>query len=242
MSTTIRNFPPNWGNTHLTKHIDQAIFNVASTFANDNSWYPFLEKVDNSYQKIVDALVIQKNLLEGLFLMRSHAAYRAGSLLAMSGHNSETFPIIRSCLEYALYAIHLYKNEALCEAWIDRHRDENSLKLVKRGFTFSTVIDTLKSVDPENYLVAKDLYERTIDFGGHPNERAVTSSLEVNHDGAKSTYKQDYLSGGTEVHMHAVKSTAQVGLCSLLIFEQIYKEKFAIIGVSDELKYLKSRL
>ncbi|RKZ45967.1 MAG: hypothetical protein DRQ58_09475, partial [Gammaproteobacteria bacterium] len=71
---------------------------------------------------------------------------------------------------------------------------------------------------------------------------AVTSSLEIKHDESKSTYKQDYLSGGTDVHMHAIKSTAQVGLCSLLIFEQIYKEKFAILGVTEELRYLKSKL
>ncbi len=238
----IKEFPSLGAGDPLTTHLDVAINNIAATITRNATEYPLLPEVDNCYKLMVDALINPPGFLEGFFLMRSHAAFRAGCMLAMGGHNPETFPLLRSCLENALYALHIHKNDGLDELWLSRHDNDSTEKKVREEFHHGNVIKTLKSVDNENHKVAVALYQRTIDFGAHPNERAMSASMGVKKDGGKSYYMQDYLSGGTMNHRHSLKSCAQVGLCALFVFGGIYRERFAILGITERLKSLKDVL
>jgi hypothetical protein len=58
-------------------------------------------------------------------------------------------------------------------------RVEASLKAVRSKFTNGAVIKTLESVDANLGATIKALYERTIDFGAHPNEQGVAGSMTL---------------------------------------------------------------
>ncbi|MBU2479325.1 MAG: hypothetical protein KKA36_09570, partial [Gammaproteobacteria bacterium] len=168
-----KELPNTWGSDSLTAHIDGAIDNIAATVAKNSAEYSSLNKVDSCYNSIVGGLINPPGFLEGLFLMRAHVAFRASCMLAMSGHSPETFPVLRSCLENALYALHINQNKGLDDLWLRRHDNPSMEKKVRAEFSYRNVIKTLETVDAENHKVAVSLYQRAIDYGAHPNERSM---------------------------------------------------------------------
>ena len=191
---------------------------------------------------MVDNLLNPLDFLPGMFLMRAHSAYRGACRLAMSGQCPESFILLRNCIENSLYALHVFKHDGTEEIWVRRHNDDDSLKAVKAEFTYRNVSGTLEEENPDIAATTKGLYERCIDFGGHPNERAITSSMKIKETENGKEYQQVYLSGDTIEMDHAIKSTAQVGLSSLFIFRSIYKERFDILNITQRIDTLKDQL
>ena len=104
------------------------------------------------------------------------------------------------------------------------------------------VKQTLENTDATNYKVAQILYDRTIDFGAHPNEMASTSSLTITEENGAIKLQQIYLTGGNIQQRHAMKTASQVGVCSLFILREIFKDRFNILGLTARLDKLKSVL
>ncbi len=234
--------PSKWAADSLSDHIDAAFGNSLATFVHKKPQYSILLTVDNCFLEITQNLSVTGELLEPLFLIRSHSAFRAGCQLAMSGQCTESFCVFRSCLEFALYGLSIAKNKSLGEIWLHRHRDDESNKQVRREFSYRAVISVLKDVDPELCKTVNMLYERTIDFGGHPNERSITSNITMNMDDGDALIKQYYLLGDTLALDHGLKSAAQIGLSSLYIFRHIFREKFDILDVTTTLDQLRGHL
>ncbi len=178
MSSNNIQLPPDWDSDPISHFIQLSIQNIFATFHNMKEEYQDLKGINECFQKIIDHLLNTPNFLEALFLLRAHSAYYAACRLAMSGQVPETFVILRSCLENALYALHIKNNPASGEVWLKRHDDENSLRATRNEFKYGNIIETLAKADSSLHATAKLLYERTIDFGAHPNERAMTSKLK----------------------------------------------------------------
>jgi hypothetical protein len=70
-------------------------------------------------------------------------------------------------LEYAAYAVHIHRDPGLGKVWLDRHQGPVSMKAQKNAFSHRKVAASISAARFE------DMYQRTIDFGGHPNERSV---------------------------------------------------------------------
>ncbi len=236
---TKRPLPPNWADDSLTGFIEQAFGNTLATFVNKPAEFELLCRLDQAFFRIASNLHEPQDLIAALFLMRSHSAYRAACRMAMSGQITESFPVLRSYLESSLYAIHINQNPDLGEIWIRRHDDEESMRTVKREFTVRNVKNTLAATDNRLSQIIDDLYERTIDFGAHPNERAITGSMTMTHDDGCTEIQQIYLHGDSLALDHGIKTTAQIGLGSLSIFQNIFPERFQILGISAEIDQLQ---
>ena len=234
--------PNNWNTDSLSKFIHLAMHNVFATFDGKRREYQILREINDFFQNIIDHLINAPDFLGAMFLLRAHSAYCAGCRLAMSGQVPETFILLRGCLENTLYALHINRNPDTGEIWLKRHEDDESLKATKGEFTYRNVIGTLEKTDKSLCSTTRHLYERTIDFGAHPNERAFSSSLKIIEGEDRTEYKQLYLSGNNLQLDHALKSTAQVGLTSLYIFRHIFKERFDIIGLTQKMDHDRSFL
>jgi hypothetical protein len=90
--------------------------------------------------------------------------------------------------------------------------------------------------------VFEDLYQRTIDFGGHPNERSVTGNMKMMEETDRRIMLAVLQHGdGPELEM-ALKTVAQCGLVSLEMVEVIYAAKFKLLGISDAMLKLRRGL
>ena len=157
----------------------------------------------------------------------------------MSGQAVDTFPVLRSCLEYALYALHINANPTFAEVWLRRHDNVEALREVKQHFKHGRVMETLLKRDAALHAQLSALYERTIDFGGHPNERAVSSSATMTREGDTAVIRNQFLHGDSLAFEHALKTTAQIGLGSLMVFRLIFRERFDLLGLRDTIDALR---
>jgi hypothetical protein len=234
--------PPSWADDSLSRFIKDTLFNTYATFHNLKTPYNRLKGTHILFAKIVDNIEGTPDWFAAFFLVRSHSAFLGAVRLALSGQIPEAYMVLRGCLENALYGLYVTRNPSSQETWLRRHDDEESKKKVKKEFKISNLLDLLEKNDKKLRSIAGDLYERTVDYGGHPNERAFFSVAKKSVDEHKTTIQSGYLIGNEPALQLCLKSCAQIGLCSLSIFQLIYRERFGILGLSDEMNALKGGL
>jgi hypothetical protein len=235
--------PLGWGNDKLSDFLEAIRQQQFATFANNpGAAYSVIHEVDSCFVKITENLTNPKNLLAAVLLVRSHAAYRAACGTAMGTQLPETFVLLRSCLEYAAYGLHVNANPQLCETWVRRHDDAAALRAMKKAFQGIEVEETVVATDKELGRVYKELYDRTIDFGGHPNLHGVLTNMLIENSHDKRELQLIYLHGNENTVLHALKTTAQVGLCSLHLSQHVFPERFLLLQIREKLIELRSRL
>ncbi len=242
MVDVLRQFPENWANDNITSYIDSAISNIVATTQADNPAYPIISEIEDNFKTIVQNLINTNSVLEAVLLMRAHSAFLAGSMLAMGGQATESFMVFRGVLENALYALHIFNNEAAGDIWLNRHQDDESLINSRYYFSYGKVSQTIRAENLAIAEVSEMLYRRSIDFGAHPNERASSSAMQIIEEEGKKTIKQNYLAGGSEPQIHALKTGAQIGVCTLEIFRIIFRHRFDILGLTERVDALKQNL
>jgi len=150
--------------------------------------------------------------------------------------------VFRGCLENALYGIYQSRHPENCETWLLRHESREAYQKIRREFTIRKLLNFLKEVDDKIYQSANSLYERTIDYGAHPNERALTSNLRQTKGEGYIKFDLNYLTGNTPALHLCLRTNAQIGVCVLFIFRHVYRERYDILGISDMLEKLKKGL
>ena len=239
---TTATLPPKWTDDPLSEYSNQAFRNMLATFVHKAAQFGLLVSIDRHFLNIASNLSRSASILSPLLLMRSHAFYRAASQLAAGGQIAESFCLLRACLECALYCLHIHKDEPLGEAWLRRHDDDSSRKLVRNEFAYGKLIHTLRDVDPKLGETVGILYERTIDFGGHPNERSITASTTMETTDGDIDLQQIYLHADSLSLDHGLKTSAQVGLGALYVLRHVFRERFDILGITSKLDELRQYL
>jgi hypothetical protein len=106
----------------------------------------------------------------------------------MAGQSPETFVLLRSCLEYSGYALLIHKEPNLAIVWLRRHQDEDTFRGLRKQFLAIKVARVIQSTDPRLGDLYNELYDRAIDFGGHPNAKGVTASMTRDEDSYLAIY------------------------------------------------------
>jgi hypothetical protein len=233
---------PNWEADDLTAFMEAAHRNRFSTFVHKKEWFQRLIDIDGCFMTVAKDWLNPDNVLTPLFFLRSHAAFRAACEHATSGQVSETYPEIRICLEYAGYCLHIHKNAGLDKIWLRRHDNEYALKAVKNNFKISAIHNTIKGSNRHAAEVFDKIYQNTIDFGAHPNERAITSSSQIIKGEDKRKIVQMYLHSNGVEHDLSLKTTAQAGICALEILQSVFSARFALLGVREKILELRRTL
>jgi len=170
-------------------------------------------------------------LLLPYFLARSHSAYLAGVRLSTGGQVAEAYMTSRGCLEHALYACLVCGDEALAVVWAERGTSEAATKKCKAVFTVGAAKKCLRARNSEVGRIAAELYQRTIERGAHPNVDDWLTTADMDGSGGST----QMLFAGTPAWKLSVQTTAQVGYCSLRVFELLYGQRFGATGISRRL-------
>jgi hypothetical protein len=234
--------PTRWGDDSLSEFIENAIQNCFATFSNLRPQYLLLAEIDKVFRSIQENLNHTQEWFPAFFLLRAHSAYLGSARLGLSGQVPEAYMVLRGCLENSLYGLYLSHNPASQETWLRRHDDEESKKQVRNKFAVGALMRFLESLDPKSHKVVSLLYELTIDFGAHPNERALTSTLQQSEMQDSIRFDLIYLTGNTPLLHMCLKNTGQIGICSLDIFRNVFKERYDLLGVTGRLDKLRKGL
>ena len=234
-----RDVPVAWAHDPLSEFWDAAAGNVIANFANDSVDLRLLRQIDGLLQRIAENLIGQKNTLVALLFLRTHAAFRAASLVATSGMPTEAYPLARTVLEHAGYALLIHRKPTDGETWLRRHDGPAEMRAARRAFTPTEIKAVLGDLDKGLQKIFEDLYEYNIDFGGHPNERSLTANLALEEHSSHRQYKVQYLHGDTMWVQGAIRSVARAGLFALFAFQHTMAAKFELLGVKAEINALR---
>jgi hypothetical protein len=232
--------PFGWGSDKLSEFFEAVRKQQFATFANFPWAYNILREIDDCFDVAARNLNQPKPFLPALFLVRSHSAYRAACATATAGQLPESSVLLRSSLEYAGYALHIFRHPALGETWLRRHDDAAaSLSAVRNAFAAISIEKTIIETEAKLGKLYKELYQKTIDFGGHPNERGVSSNMLIEESETEKQLRLIYLHAN-ELHiMNSFAEVARVGFCCLHIFQHIFKERFLLLRLKDRLFALR---
>lgn len=236
------NPPSGWGEDSLSDFVTRALNNIFATHDQRPADYGRLVEIDRVFRTLLENLNHTDEWFAGFFVLQSHSAYLGAARLSMSGQLSETYVVLRSCLEHALYGLYLSAHPEHVSTWLDRHKDEASRKKARRHFEMRILFEHLLATDPSRHEPIKLLYERTIDYGAHPNPRALVSALEQEESEGSIHFQRLYLVGDDEPLHLCLRSTAQVGVGSLEVFRNIYRTRYELLGIEERLRKLRSGL
>jgi hypothetical protein len=220
----------------LTQFFATVTHNQKANIAAFPNWYRLVRRVNDCFQRAGANLENPSPLMSAILMLRCQYAYKAAAGMAFSGQVVETFPMLRFCLECAGYAIVIFRDPELQTVYMSRHVDEAGMEAQKRKFTIGELRKSIMAVNQAVGATFDGLYQRTIDFGGHPNPHAMMSAIEMGQ--ASGGFSALALSTDHQVLQHAMKSTAQAGLCALLIFQHVFRSTFKSLGVTADIDAL----
>jgi hypothetical protein len=236
--------PSGWCDDTLTAFIEHANRHRWATFDNKREQYQHLAEIDRCFWAVTEGWEDPPNRVTPMLYYRTLGAYRGACEHAMAGQVAEAFPLLRACLEYSGYALHIQKDPALQEVWLRRHDDHATFGRALSEFKTSRIKATVaENTDAEISRQFEELYQRAIDFGGHPNERAVTGNMDITRLGpGRLLMQQILLHDDGPMLDYGLKATAETGLCALQVLRAAFEEKFKATGQDQVLAELLKRL
>jgi hypothetical protein len=153
--------------------------------------------------------------------------------------------MMRSCLEYAGYALAICADRSQNapsreEVFVNRNVDEASLKAQKAEFQVGKIRGIIETFDEKLAANFKLLYDRSIDYGGHPNPYGLLTGMNLEtKDEQLTSITTLALTSDPMVTIFAMKSAAQVGLTALSIFQNIFEAKFELLGIRAQMDALR---
>lgn len=237
--------PPGWTKPQLPSFLESMWANTIATFANKIEAHRLCRIDDLMFEIATDWKGVAPNVHNMAPLMmffRAHSAFRAACGLGMGGMTVEGMAVLRLSLEFAGYACLLKENPDLAMTWWDRDMDDKTLKEARREFTGGAVIRAVKTVGEQLGEIYEMLYDRTIQFGGHPNEKTVTQSLRLDLTPGRTVIEQVYLQGDGQILDHWIRTANQIGICVLKIFEHVHHERFEKLAVNARIESLAQGL
>ncbi|MDJ0822013.1 MAG: hypothetical protein QNJ09_09440 [Paracoccaceae bacterium] len=234
--------PTGWGQDRLTQYLDDYRGNQHATFANKRSEVIDLIAIDSMFCKLLDGATNPQPFIPMSFLLRAHAAYRGATGAIMAGQLYEAQALLRLCLEQGAYAHYIGDDQTRWTVWMNRHDNDAAKKAVRDEFTHGKVS---RHITAANVKLGKNyttLYERTIDYGAHPNERGASLSSETveMEDGGEQLHTI-YLHCDGVLLDYSLKSAAQVGLWVLKIGQEIYPTRIQALGLQHQIADMSKR-
>lgn len=240
--------PPEWEDDPLSRFFYDAEYNDRVAAINCAPIYVVLQHVHTTFVRVEDATEKDNRheLLFPRFLMiRTHSAFLAAIRLAMSGQVTESFPVLRSAIENSWYALHIAKDPKAperAETWLSRNDNAATKAKCKSEFTVAKVRSTHEGLDQAAAKQLQETYEKLIDFGAHPNQMGVLTSMTKSRTEKQIDYQIGILLPDRTTVAFGLRMAVAVAVGALKAFELIYPERLTLAGIGLEIEKLIEEL
>lgn len=231
--------PPGWSNDELTSFIDLVRNNAYATFHNHKWAYGHLRDIDRAFLAVLEGFSDPPDLASIPLIYRAHASYRAAVQLAMGGQAAECYMVLRGVIEHVMYAHHIHLHPASFEIWQTRNEGPEQRKHCKREFAGYRIFTSLRDRDPNLAAKVTRMYERTIDYGAHPNQASVFSSLNIEETEGLVNFEVNYLAHHEHARRFVLRSCAQAGVLVLDIVATVFPDRAMEVGLLESTAVIK---
>ena len=95
---------------------------------------------------------------------------------------------------------------------------------------------------PREAQIIRDAYDSLIDWGAHPNEKALSRRLALQSDDKSLRFDLSFMVSNPLAIEGMLRLASRIGVCVLTIFELVYAERVEILGISSRIVALKQKL
>jgi hypothetical protein len=240
--------PPAWGNDRLSMFFRDADYNARVTAANYPQVFESLKRADSALHLARETLEKDSGwvrLVPRFLLVRVHSSILAAVRAGMSGQVGEAFVLLRSGIEQSWYALHMATGpeaERRTDIWLKRNEGAAETAACRTEFTVKNVRSTHEGLDPVTAAQLQQLYEKLIDYGAHPNQMGVFTSLGSQESATDVTFSVGILYPSELPVMVTLRLSMAVAIGALKIFGLIYPERFVLMGLDSEIRELVAEL
>jgi hypothetical protein len=229
----------NWGKTVLTGFLKSAERNVKVSYAKLSGHFEMLEGLADIFVKAGENVGCSddKSSVMAFLLGRAGGYYFAAVRLSLSGQLPESYPQLRACIESALYAFNIHIEPSSLQVWLDRHKNNTSRQDSIKLFQPGVILTKLKQVNQALRQEVAKLYDTCIDLGAHPNERSVSSNLNLT-DGKISLRLLNTEEG---IFQACLLVCVRSGLRVIEIFNLIYPDDFKKFNAEQRMQRIKEQ-
>ncbi|ABO59773.1 hypothetical protein LA345_40465 (plasmid) [Burkholderia vietnamiensis] len=199
---------------------------VRDAFNSPTTELRFFEKVVDLFPQTVLAGEVTGPIEAHMLSLNAFQILLAGGRIALTGHASAMFPVLRTALESACYAFMILARPELAQVWRERH--ESNSKMDKCRSTFSNAIKVVSrecSWTPEGKQRLLDTYQGMIDYGGHPNPHSIFHAVSIDDGGdhwlanLHSVYEPD-----SGMARWVTLACAEAGLCIAAVLAECHRK------------------
>lgn len=226
----------------MSKFLQETHQQQYATFHNKREAMGRLIAIDDLFVRVSKGWLNPKTEIGAMLLLRCHAAARAASGEAMAGQVVESYRQCRGMMENAAYAVHIHRNPDLAKVWLDRHVDGAGMKASKAAFQHVQIMQSVRAANVHAADRFEMFYQRSIDFGGHPNERSVTGSMKMVDQTDRREMLAVMLHGDDLAFNASLKSVAQCAMVSLEMLQVVFNARFELLGINAAMIKLRRGL
>jgi hypothetical protein len=197
--------------------------------------YKRLSDIDALFVRVSKDWLNPPDEIAAMLFLRCHSALRTAAGLAAAGQAAECYVMNRAVLEYAAYALHLHRDAARRMIWLNRHQSAADMKASRDALTHAKVLATVTAVNRDAAIRFETLYQHTIDFGGHPNERSVTGNMQMVEEADRRVMLAVMQHGDGPGLDMALITTARCGMCALEMLQGVLNARFELLGINADM-------
>jgi hypothetical protein len=221
--------PAGWGDDPLTQQLEALYGNALGSFAHLPDHVKALVAIDNVLVRMTGLfpVVAQGRYTDAAKLVgRALGAYRAAAQLALEGRPTECMALVRLTVECAAYALVIGQSDAAWTAWVNRAANPKASRDAFNGATMRAAIRD--SPGGEGALsMFNAVYESAIDFGAHPNVRAVRLMTKPAKADAGAFDSTVLIDGTNEATTFALQGVLVAGTAAMLLGDALLGKRFS---------------
>jgi len=204
-------------------------------------WCSVFQEIVLSHNAIMTPGVIQGNeydLVVPVLLAKCSFAYFVAAVdVGLSRQTFPCFALLRTCIESAVYAYTIIGRPELSRVWILRHNTPEDKKNFDAAFKIRHLINSLPEAGVAPREAIQKLYDRAIDYGGHPNKGGALSVAVQNRVGGRYSVDIELFAQGLPF-LHALKSAAEVGYGMVCLEDLAFNVQLAPKTLPDRIRAL----
>jgi hypothetical protein len=195
-----------------------------------------LADIDGVFRELVVHAGRSPERIAGAMLVRTHGSLLAASSLALGGQVAEAYALMRNALRSALLGVFIAGNDDRQQIWVARADNEQAADLMRATFATGPMLRHFRELDAPTAGIYERLHQRTIDRGAHPN---VHGPFANESDAELIDFSRFYLVVDDDVQRMALRSTAQVGICTLSMFYYVFGDLYREFKLDARLAKLR---
>ena len=227
-----------WGKDKLTQDIEESFCNIGVSFLDLKPHFGLLKKAYEIFHgagELLSSSTLNVLIAQSLFA-RTASCFLGAVRLSCSGQLTETYMLLRACVENSLYAFYIFDNAERANIWANRDKDEGSKKKCKRTFVVRNIWDELKENSRVLEKDAREFYDMTIDWGAHPNESSLFPNMDRKQDDSGYSLR---IHNTDKVFMRTtIIATIKASLLTFRIFALAFPEVFSQANLDMKVKNL----